>query len=250
MASSHNTGLCQVNTVGSEEGSILTLAFDWAPHATATGDALKLEYGMMGLNKDDGTKVGTDKALQPNNTGPRGSGFSGKARLINLLTGDGWDDEGATAMSGATVTGTAGVTNTHVININIGGYNSNWNDISDLEYFGIGFYCEAATPAGTLDNVSVIAHKPGGDVDLTTSVELLHGSPGKYWKTATNDFPATLVDWDLFNGTSATVPHESKAGGSVLGNYVAYTNVSDSVGDFLRLRSANSTPTASAIVVR
>lgn len=93
----------------------------------------------------------------------------------------------------------------------------------------------AATQAAVVNGVNVEA-----------SVALQDGTPAKNYRNVTYDLSTTLVDWNLFNGTSITTPVDSKSGASILGNYVAggATIVDSGSANSLAFSWADGDPTA------
>ena len=154
----------QANTVGTESGHLVKLSFDWTPDASATGDALKLYYSAAGWFNDTGSSGYDDfMNLSNSNKDSNGestySGLTGRASVVDLKTGAVFvnSNHTNTVVSVSSVTGTAGVTTSFQIDMDMSGYAEAANDISDLKYFGVRFRGNAAgvTGTNTLDNVDV-----------------------------------------------------------------------------------------------
>ena len=248
VASMGLQGLGQINTVTDETGDILALSFDWAPDASATGDQVRLHYNLAGwINVSTNVGAGDD-FMRFNATGNASiSGLSGKATLVDLLNGAAYPAANNRTLTRGYVTGTAGVTNHYTVHVVLTPYAANRDDVSDLTFFGIRFHGISSNVGGTLDNVSVVPSKAGGNVDLSASVSLEDGNPGKAWRSVNYALPNTLNDWALFNGTSLTNPVQTRAGGNILGNFVAGgATLKDAGGDSLMFSWTNGTPTATS----
>jgi len=153
----------QANTVGTESGHLVTLSFDWTPDGSATGDDLKLYYSVAGWFNDTSTNGFDDfMNLSNSNLDDNGestySGLTGKSDVVDLQTGTVFvkTNHTNTNVSVSSVIGTAGITKSFEVEMDMSGYAEDADDISDLKYFGVRFRGHAGiSGTNTLDNVAV-----------------------------------------------------------------------------------------------